>query len=152
MLPILWNRQGSRYLLGSITDNHKINLHFCKLFDQVTDLKANHPFDSSRSWYLLNDSVHIIKCIRNNWITQRSPKNFQESVGDYSYMKDLSMAEKDSILKTTTLRKFSICPSKLHMQNVQLVVKVFNSKVAAALRVQGAMETANLVQLICNWW
>lgn len=60
-------------VVGSITDNHKINQHYCRLFDRPTDSKcpatAIHPLDETRKWYLLFDTVHLLKCIRNNWIS-----------------------------------------------------------------------------------
>lgn len=60
-------------VIGSITDNHKINQQYCRLFDRPTDSKcpatAIHPLDDTRKWYLLFDTVHLLKCIRNNWIS-----------------------------------------------------------------------------------
>ena len=65
--------QSGGTVLGSITDNHKINQHFCKLFDRPYESEspatATHPLDNTRSWYLLFDTVHLLKCIRNNWIS-----------------------------------------------------------------------------------
>ena len=36
--------------------------------------KAVHPLDPSRSWFLLYDTVHLLKSLRNNWITEGSKK------------------------------------------------------------------------------
>ena len=62
------------FVLGSMTDNHKINQQYCKLFKRKTDWEAEHPLDNQRVWFLLFDSVHILKCIRNNWITEKCQK------------------------------------------------------------------------------
>ena len=63
-------------VLGSITDNHKINQLYCKMFDRPSEsdcpATATHPLDGTRSWYLLSDTVHLLKCIRNNWISGES--------------------------------------------------------------------------------
>jgi hypothetical protein len=40
-------------VIGSITDNHKINQQFCKLFNRIHDFQAIHPLDDTRFWYLL---------------------------------------------------------------------------------------------------
>lgn len=60
-------------VLGSITDNHKINQQYAKMFDRPADSRcpatAVHPLDNTRPWYLLFDTVHLLKCIRNNWLT-----------------------------------------------------------------------------------
>ena len=37
---------------------------------------ATHPLDGTRSWYLLLDTVHLLKCIRNNWISGESVFDF----------------------------------------------------------------------------
>lgn len=65
--------QAGGTVLGSITDNHKINQLYCKMFDRPSESEcpatATHPLDGTRSWYLLFDTVHLLKCIRNNWIS-----------------------------------------------------------------------------------
>lgn len=33
-----------------------------------------NPLDSSRPLFYVFDSVHLLKCIRNNWINQKSPR------------------------------------------------------------------------------
>ena len=65
--------QSGGTVLGSITDNHKVNQLYCKLFDRpsesVCPATATHPLDDTRNWYLLYDTVHLLKCIRNNWLS-----------------------------------------------------------------------------------
>lgn len=141
-------------VLGSITDNHKINQKYCTLFNRVCDSQAIHPLDDTRIWYLLFDTVHLLKCIRNNWITEKTQKISldKKSIASFSDVKDLYNAEKDNILKTTPLTYSAICPSKLQLQNVQHVLKIFNDRVVAALTLQGAAETASFVTYILNWW
>ena len=60
--------------------------------------------------------------------------------------------EKQNILKTTTLTQAAVQPSKLQLQNVQHVLKVFNEKVVAALRLKNFNETADMVEFVLNWW
>jgi len=141
-------------VLGSITDNHKINQQFCKLFDRIHDFQAIHPLDASRFWYLLFDTVHLLKCIRNNWISEKCQKLCfdNESVASFSDVIDLYKEEKNSILKTTSLTYSSVYPSKLQLQNVQHVLKVFDDRVVAALRLKTAFESANFIQFISDWW
>ncbi|KAF2346076.1 hypothetical protein FHG87_023168 [Trinorchestia longiramus] len=73
-------RAGGR-VIGSITDNHKVNQQYCKLFDRLGDCNATakHPFDNKRVWFLLFDTVHLLKCIRNNWISEKGQKISLES-------------------------------------------------------------------------
>ena len=49
------------FVLGSMTDNHKINQQYCKLFKRKTEWEAEHPLDNQLVWFLLFESVHILK-------------------------------------------------------------------------------------------
>ena len=141
-------------VLRSMTDNHKINQQNTKLFTQRSESEAVHPLDDQRKWFLLFDSVHILKCIRNKWITEKLQKlSFvKKIVGSFSDIKSLYEAEKYSILKTTTLASASVNPSKLQLQNVKHVLSIFSDRVVAPLKLQGSSETAEFVQFILNWW
>lgn len=141
-------------VIGSITDNHKVNQHFCKLFERKSDWEAVHPLDDQRSWFLLFDTVHLLKCIRNNWITEKclSLSLDGETVGSFSDVRALYASERDHILKTTPLTQSSVYPSLLQLQNVRHVLNVFNDKVVAALNLRGACDTARFIQQVLDWW
>ena len=141
-------------VVGSITDNHKINQHYCKLFTRKSDFEAVHPLNPERPWFLLYDSVHLLKCIRNNWISEKCQKLSLDgkTIGSFSDVRALYESEKNNILKTTSLTFASVYPSRLQLQNVQHVLKVFNDKVVAALRLQGAYDTASFIQQVLDWW
>ena len=115
-------------VLGSITDNHKVNQQYCKLFDLIYDYQAIHPLDGNRFWFLLFDTVHLLKCIRNNWISEKCQKLSldQSTVGSFSDINELHVAEKENILKCTPLTHTAVNPSRLQLQIVKHVLKVFN--------------------------
>jgi len=148
-------RAGGR-VIGSITDNHKVNQHYCKLFDRSGNCNAtvNHPLDRKRPWFLLYDTVHLLKCIRNNWISEKCQKISLDNITTASFtdVQELYESEKFSILKTTTLTKFAVNPSRLQLQNVKHVLKVFNEKVVASLKLRGCHDTATFIETILNWW
>lgn len=148
-------RSGGR-VLGSITDNHKVNQQFCKLFNNTDKdtATAAHPLDNERRWFLLFDTVHLLKCIRNNWLTEKTQKICLsgQSVASFSDVKQLYEDEKEGILKTTPLTQASITPSKLQLQNVQHVLRVFNEKVVGAFKMRGCIETASVIETVLNWW
>ena len=75
-----------------------------------------------------------------------------EVIGCFSDAKTLYDAEKDNVLKTSPLTNASVRPSQLQLQNVQHVLRVFNEKVVASLKLQGCHETANFIQSVVNWW
>ena len=150
-------RAGGR-VIGSITDNHKVNQQYCEKFAgfEASTGKAEHPLDPSRVWFLLFDTVHILKCIRNNWITEKitgKTLTINGHTASFDHVIKLYEKEKDHILKTTTLTRSSVYPSRLQLQNVQHVLKVFNEKTVAALRMEKGCEgTANFIQLVLNFW
>ena len=73
-------KQAEGTVLESITDNHKINQLYCKMVDCPLEsdcpATATHPLDGTQSWYLLFDTVQLLKCIRNNWISGESVFDF----------------------------------------------------------------------------
>ena len=140
-------------VIGSITDNHRINQQFCKLFDRSHDFLAIHPLDATRSWYLLLDTVHLLKCIRNNWLSEKCQMLSldKKPVARFSDVKDVYKEEKDQILKNPQWAFSSACPSKLQLHNVQHVLNVFKDSVIAALRLQ-ACELTSFIQFILDWW
>ena len=141
-------------VVGSITDNHKINQHYCKQFTQLSDCTAVHPFNEDRVWFLLYDTVHLLKCIRNNWITEKCLRLSIDGkiAGSFTDIRNLYKAEKESILKTTPLTQSAVYPSKLQLQNVTHVIHVFNEKVIASLRLRGNNETADFIEQVLEWW
>ncbi len=141
-------------VVGSITDNHKVNQRFNSSFQRTESWRAVHPLDAKRKWFLLFDPVHLFKCLRNNWYTEKTRQiSFDnQHVGHFADVYNLYVTEKESVLKTTNLTSSSVSPSRLQLQNVQHVVPVFNEKVVAALRIQGKVETAATVEVISNWW
>lgn len=98
--------------------------------------------------------MHLLKCIRNNWISDKCKKISLQNGATASFadVKDLYESEKSSILKTTPLTQFAVNPSRLQLQNVQHVLKIFNDKVVAALKLKEHHETAKFIQTILNWW
>jgi len=57
-----------------ITDNNAINRKAMPFFAEPHQLSFvyPHPCDVSRPLFFLFDSVHLLKCIRNNWINAKS--------------------------------------------------------------------------------
>ena len=142
------------FVIGSITDNHKINQKYCNLFTKKTQYEAYHPLDNTRSWFLLFDTVHLLKCLRNNWITEASKQLTLDGkiVGKFSDVQELYEEEKHNIFRTTSLTSCSVYPSRLELQNVKHVVRVFCDQVVASLRLQNKMETAHFIESILIWW
>ena len=142
--------------IGFKTDNHKINQQYCKLFNRPSDFQvtATHPLDNNRVWFLLFDPVHLLKWIRNNWISEKCQQISldDKTTASLADVKELYNSEKGSILKTAPLTQCAVNPSRLQLQNAQYVLRVFNDKVVASLKIKGCHVAANFNQTILNWW
>ena len=59
-------------VISVITDNNAINGRAMSPFSSPPQksIVYPHPSDSSRPLFLILDSVHILKCIRTNWLNQ----------------------------------------------------------------------------------
>ncbi|GFU30104.1 transposable element P transposase [Trichonephila clavipes] len=60
-------------VIGVVSDNNSINRKAMSNFSVPPKLSRvyPHPSDSSKPLFFVIDSVHIFKCIRNNWINQK---------------------------------------------------------------------------------
>ena len=133
-----------------------MNQQYCKLFEILGDCPATakHPLKVDSVWFLLFDTVHLLKCIRNNWLSEKCQKISinNKTTASFVDVKELYESEKGSILKTNPLTQSAVYPSRLQLQNVQHVLKVFNEKVVASLKLRGCRDTANFIETILNWW
>ena len=78
-------------VLCLISDNNRINRNMFKLFPSKdsNEICVQNPADESKELFLMFDSVHLMKSIRNNWLNQLNvektficPKfnNFDENI------------------------------------------------------------------------
>ena len=107
-----------------------------------------HPSDPNSKLFFLFDTVHLFKCIRNNWLNVKiPPQTFQFPPFDddhefddahsasFSVLKTLYETEKNLIVKQApSLSAKVLYPSSMECQNVNYVVKLFDEKNVAALQ------------------
>jgi hypothetical protein len=55
--------------ISVIADGNRVNQSFFKMFDTV----PGTPWVTTNGMFLLFDFVHLLKCIRNNWLTHSQP-------------------------------------------------------------------------------
>jgi hypothetical protein len=158
-----------------VSDNNSINRKALSYFSNPPKLSIvyPHPIDPNRPLFFVIDSVHILKCVRNNWINQKNSEKcmyfpdfdkLYESVSikcaSFNTLKKLHEIEKANIVKYEHKLTFkALEPSNLERQNVKLVLQVFNEYVVNALLLLGqnhdlpcSLETAKYIELIYHWW
>lgn len=175
-------------VVAIVTDNNKINnkavSNFAKLPNQ-SDIEVKqktktpknersivypNPADKSKPLFYLNDSVHIFKCIRNNWLNLKTyRKTF--CYPDFENNDILRYASFEAIrevykLETEKLLKFgyglslkALWPSTFERQNVKLVTQIFNDNVENSLlelgqsnNIENYEDTAKFINIIKRWW
>ena len=126
-------------VLSIIIDNNAINKKAISLFCSPPKLSIvyRHPVLKSQPLFFLFDSVHISKCIRNNWLGQKDPSKcmvFPKFCHNGNHQLDnirsapfctlqkLHALESQSILKYSyKLTSKALSPTNLERQNVNLV-------------------------------
>ena len=163
-------------VISIITDGNRINRKMFKLlagcFD-VSNLPSSipNPCKPDEQIFFLFDSVHILKCIRNNWINFKNHKktftfpNFEDdeklSRASFAELENLYLLETSHTLKKApNLSWKALHPHSLERQSVKLALKIFTDTNAAALNCYGPNHenlehwkgTATFIMLIWKWW
>lgn len=131
-----------------ICSDNSINRKAVSYFSSPPQLSIvyGHPFDSKRPLFYMIDFVHLLKCIRNNWINQKNllqtlyfpnffnPEIIQEA--SWSVLKKLQQQESENILKYGYgISLKALHPNNLERQNVKLVLQLFNQHVIEGIRI-----------------
>ena len=100
-----------------------------------------HPMKNGSKLYLIYDPAHLLKNIRNNWVTEKSQTlkffHFESSTYISAKWKDI-YKEELGMLKSTKLNRQSLWPNNFEKQKVQ---NVFDEKVVAHLEQKDCPET-----------
>lgn len=138
-------------VLTIISDNNRVNRNMFLKLCGGNEMKVciPNPFNPSKKLFLLFDSVHLIKSIRNNWLNQKdvdkkfifpNPKIVFNSDGlnldsyafnighaSFSLLRNIYQEESKSLLKLAPkLSLKALNPTNLERQNVSLALKVFD--------------------------
>ena len=144
-------RSAGGQMSSIITDGNRTNQKFFKLFDTVDD----KPWLTKDGIFLLFDYVHILKCIRNNWLTELSGElDFQDGGETYTAkwkdLTDLYTHEKDARKSTSGVRSLSalndvaVAPKPVERQKVSTCLRVFSDETLTALRVHPKIDQGDV--------
>lgn len=120
------------------SDNNSINCKALSFFANPPKLEIvySHPANSTAPLFFILDTVHIFKCIRNNWLNQKDQdqticfpslqKMETMSLASFQSVKKLYEVKANSLVKYGhTLNVKSVNPSNLERQNVRICIKCF---------------------------
>lgn len=161
-------------VIAVLSDNNAINRKCMQLFSSTNELtwKYPHPVDSNRPLFFILDSVHIFKCVRNNWINKKNetvsmkypdfdlPNGGTVQEASFIALRKFYELEQDKLLKYGYgLSVKALYPTSFERQNVKLVLQIFNEKIIEGLTlfskkhgVPHVHETAKFIRIILNWW
>ena len=81
--------------------------------------------------FLINNTVHILKCIRNNWITEKKqcieyklPNEDRIRIADWKVIIEMFETDGDAIMKTSKLTKKAVFTRHIERQNVALTANL----------------------------
>lgn len=130
-----------------ISDNNVINRKaFSHLCGGNLQTSIPHPLSPTDRLFFLFDSVHIFKCVRNNWLAQLdhektfllppcgSDHKAEHYKASFSHLRKLQSQEHSMTVKLApALNQKSLYPTATERQNVNLMLKVFDDRNVLAL-------------------
>ena len=113
--------------------------------------------------FLLYDYVHVMKCMRNNWLTEISGELEFEFEGHvllakWSDLKLLHEAESNSLIKLSKLNAVAVAPKPIERQKVSTCLRVFCDETIAALESHPKLDGVNVhgtlefIRIIVRFW
>ena len=144
-----------------ICDNNRNNQAFFKLFNIV----PGRPWLTQDGLFLLYDFVHLLKNIRNNWLTEKMGElvyvddDGVAKTAKWYYLKVLHKLESKDLVKMSDLTEVSVSPKPSERQNVSHCLKVFSEKTYTALlnhpglsSYDDVKDTATFINKVIKWW
>lgn len=160
------------FIVCVTTDNNSINGKAMSFFANPPRLSIVyvHPYDAKRPLFYIYDPVHLLKCIRNNWLNQKNDgqcmyyldfdDHTKTKTASFKTIKNIHSLEDGQIVKYVyELSLKALSPSSMERQNVKLCLQIFNEHVCEGLKVMAShtddkfcAETADYISIIIKWW
>ena len=125
-----------------ICDNNRVNQSFFRLF------QGDVPWKTRDEIFFLFDFVHLIKSIRNNWITEKTKKLIfyegdEKKVASWAHLENLLSHESQHLVKMSKLSRVAVYPTPVERQKVSYCLMVFCENTLNALRCHSELGNAN---------
>lgn len=144
-----------------VADNARVNQRSLSILANNNDVpwRTGSPARPELPLFLISDPVHLLKNIRNNWITEKSQElhfgntgNGEKKVAKWAAIEKVFMREKAELATRSKLIKQAVYPSPIERQNVRLVLSVFSPQVVSSLRCIREFDTAEFVEMVNHFW
>jgi len=146
-----------------VCDDNRVNQKFYKGFST----RPGKPWLSKDNLFLLFDYVHIVKNIRNNWVTELSGEikysfDGKTRLANWHHLISLYKAESLSYggcLHLSKLNESAVMPKHTEKQSVPRCLRVFCDETATALvthpstkDIKGVTDTSFFIKLVVKFW
>ena len=146
-------------VLAVIADENRVNQTFFQTFKTV----RGKPWLCEDNMFLPYDYVHILKYIRNNWLTEKCRElefeyNGKVQVARWKDISDLFLLESKSLVKLSKLNAIAVSPKPVEQQIVSTCLRVFSDETISALethpntgqeKIQGTIQ---FLKIIVSFW
>ena len=150
-------------VIAVIADGHRTNQKCFASWTSDIDDASTPWYISDSNIFLLYDYVHVVKCLRNNWLTEKTKQlqytfNGVTEIAKWSDLVELKKAEDSSLLKLSKLNDVAVFPKPIERQSVATCLRVFCDETIAALEThpkinnEAASGTANFFKIIVKVW
>ena len=135
-------RNSGGTVIAILCDNNRVNQNFFKRFDCVT------PWRTRDNIFLLFDYVHLLKSIRNNWLTEKSQEfifvdNGEQKIAKWGTLKKLHSLESGALVKLSKLNEQSVAPKPIERQKVSICLNVFCEQTLVAVKTHSGLDDVN---------
>lgn len=123
------------------------------------------PWRTSEGIYLLFDFVHLMKNIRNNWITEKNQQlafsiNGIQKIAKWEHIQNLhrleTVGDSPQHVKMSKLTNISVYPKPIERQKVKFCMQVFCETTIAALQTHPDLtdiqDTAMFMSKVLEFW
>lgn len=152
-------KQAGGHVTAIVSDGNRNNQAFFKLFPSV----PQRPWQTETGMFLFFDYVHLLKNIRNNWLTEATCEltfldGGVQKTAKWRHLVDLYKCESEHLLKLSDLDEVSVSPKPVERQRVSTCLKVFSEKTKSALlnhpqmQQAGVQDTALFIEKVLAWW
>ena len=143
-----------------ICDGNRNNQALFKLYPCIPQT----PWLTEAGFFLLFDYVHLLKNIRNNWLTEATGElTFTDSgqlkTAKWQHLVDLFKLEDGELVKMSDLEEVAVWPKPIERQRVSTCLKVFSEKTRQALLSHPCLvdslevkDTARFIEIVLTWW
>lgn len=148
-------RKSGGHVFCCTFDGNAVNTRMVATMPNLIPYKPFITEHDGNPTFWLNDPIHLLKCIRNNFFVAKEleyvpPNSITTKTAKWEDLVDLFAYETNGskIVKQSRLNKVSVDPPVIVRQRVDLAIRVFCCETASALQCFKREETAEFVSLV----